>query len=273
MPRRPLATFGVVALVAGAGGAGLVLAGDGGEDSSARAQPPVGAPAGARARSTPGEQRPAGPVRGPGPARLAEVGHAPLGAQLVRRTQLRERPSGRVIRAVGRKTGFGSDRVMAVVARRGSWLGVLTEFRGGSRAAWIPASSATLLRVPYAMTADLSRRELVVRRHGRVVRRVAVAVGNPGTATPTGRYAVTDGLRVSGGGAGSPYGCCALALTGRQPNVPQGWAGGDRLAIHGTSNEGSIGTAASAGCLRASERHMRWLIKRIPAGAILRIRR
>lgn len=38
------------------------------------------------------------------------------------------------------------------------------------------------------------------------------------------------------GRAASPYGCCVLALTGRQPNVPQGWKGGNRLAIHGTPN-------------------------------------
>jgi lipoprotein-anchoring transpeptidase ErfK/SrfK len=108
-----------------------------------------------------------------------------------------------------------------------------------------------------------------VRREGRVVRRITVAIGRPGTATPTGRFAITDALVV--GRAGSPYGCCALALTGRQPNVPQGWTGGDRLAIHGTTNEATLGMPASSGCLRAGEADMRWLLATVPLGSQLRI--
>jgi len=109
-----------------------------------------------------------------------------------------------------------------------------------------------------------------VRREGRVVRRVRVAIGLPGTPTPTGRFAVTDALRI---GRGYPqYGCCALALTGRQADLPQGWGGGDRLAIHGTTREGTIGGAASFGCLRASNADMRWLIRRVTLGAHVRIR-
>lgn len=202
--------------------------------------------------------------------RAPRLRRGPLGARLLRRVQLRERPGGRVVRALGPLTGFGSPRVLAVVARRPGWLGVLSHHMPNSRAGWIPVAGAELLREPYALQVDLSARELVVRREGRVVRRVVVAVGRPGTATPTGRFAVTDALRTAA--AGGPYGCCALALTGRQPNLPQGWAGGDRLAIHGTSNEATLGTPASSGCLRASDRDIRWLLSHIPLGTVVRIR-
>ena len=50
-----------------------------------------------------------------------------------------------------------------------------------------------------------------------------------------GRFAVTDKLRTEDR-ADSPYGCCALALTGHQTKLVPGWPGGDRLAIHGTPN-------------------------------------
>jgi len=203
--------------------------------------------------------------------RSAAVGRRwPLGARLVRRVQLRERPGGRVVRALGARTGYGSYRVLAVVARRPGWLGVLSQYMPNSRAGWIPADAAQLRFEPYTLYVDLSDLRLVVRREGQVVRRVKVAVGRPGTTTPTGRFAITDTLRVSR--AGGPYGCCALALTGRQPNIPAGWSGGDRIAIHGTSNEDLLGTPASAGCLRASDRDMRWMMKRIPVGAQVRIR-
>lgn len=194
----------------------------------------------------------------------------PLGAHLVRPVLLRDRPGGRVLRSIGRRTEFGSQRVLAVVERRPGWLGVLTPHVANSRAAWIPDTSAQLLLEPYTLHVDLSARALVVRRRGRVVRRITVAIGRPGTTTPTGRFAVTDALDVAR--AGGPYGCCVLALTGRQPNVPQGWTGGDRLAIHGTTNERTIGTPASSGCLRAGEKDMRWLIANVPLGAPVRIR-
>jgi lipoprotein-anchoring transpeptidase ErfK/SrfK len=195
----------------------------------------------------------------------------PLGARLVRRTQLRERPGGRVVTTLATKTEYGSDRVLAVVAHEPGWYGVLSESMPNSRAGWIPQDAVSLRYEPYRLRIDLSERRLVVRLHGRVVRRIAVAVGRPGVDTPTGRFGITDSLRVSGDGNG-PYGCCAIALTGRQPNIPQGWTGGDRIAIHGTSNEATIGTAASSGCVRVGERDIRWLMSRLPLGTTVRIR-
>jgi lipoprotein-anchoring transpeptidase ErfK/SrfK len=91
-----------------------------------------------------------------------------------------------------------------------------------------------------------------------------VAVGRPGNSTPLGRYAVTDRLHT--GGADSPYGCCAIALTGHQVNLPAGWPGGDRLAIHGTPQTSSIGRAVSLGCLRAPTAGLRVLMRRVPLG-------
>jgi lipoprotein-anchoring transpeptidase ErfK/SrfK len=217
----------------------------------------------------PGHRGPPAPViaRVP-PARSAPSG--PFGARLLRRTQLRDRPAGHVVRAVGRLTGYGSKRVLAVVARRGGWLGVLSDHVPNSRVAWIPATAAELLHEPYRLDVDLSARLLTVRHEGLVVRRVPVAIGRPGTSTPTGRFAVTDSLRI---GPRSPaYGCCALALTARQPHVPQGWSGGDRVAIHGTADEATIGTPASSGCMRADDADMRWLLRRITLGSQVRIR-
>jgi lipoprotein-anchoring transpeptidase ErfK/SrfK len=115
----------------------------------------------------------------------------------------------------------------------------------------------------------VSRRELLVRRDGRVVERLPVGVGKPSTPTPPGLYAVTDKLLVRQ--RGSPYGCCILALTGHQPRVPQGWGGGDRLAIHSTTDEASIGLASSNGCLRASGAAMRRLVRAVPLGTRVKV--
>ena len=101
---------------------------------------------------------------------------------------------------------------------------------------------------------------------GRVVRRVPVGVGAAASPTPTGRFAITDKLDGSAFSAAA-YGCCILALSGHQHDLPAGWRGGDRLAIHG----GPAG-ASSAGCLHATERDLRWLMRRLPTGTLVTIR-
>ena len=253
MGRRAVVAVVVLALAVAAGGAALLLTTD--DDAGPAPAPSVRAPQ--EVSRTP-QQRPHAGRRWP------------LGARLVRRAQLREHPGGTVVRALHPRTGYGSYRVLAVVARRPGWLGVLSHYMPNSRAGWIPDDAAKLHYMPYTIEVDLSALRLLVRRDGKVVRRARVAVGRPGHETPTGRYAITDTLRVSS--AGGPYGCCALALTGRQPNVPQGWTGGDRIAIHGTNKEDSLGTPASSGCVRASDADMRWMMKRIPVGSPVRIR-
>lgn len=174
-------------------------------------------------------------------------------------------PSARVLARVGRRTRFHSPTLMAVVRRRGAWVGVVHESLGNGRIGWVRADRVRLLREQWSIVVDLSDRQATLRFKGRPYRSFPVAVGKDSTPTPPGRYGVTD--RLSTGAAGSSYGCCVLALSGRQPNVAQEWPGGDRLAIHGTNAPASIGQAASSGCLRASERSMRLLIAKVPLGS------
>jgi lipoprotein-anchoring transpeptidase ErfK/SrfK len=95
-------------------------------------------------------------------------------------------------------------------------------------------------------------------------------VGAANHTTPTGRFSVTDRLRVTD--TGSAYGCCVLALTGHQVHLPPDWPGGDRLAIHATRDTGSIGKAVSLGCMRVDAAHARWLIDNVPLGTPVFIR-
>jgi lipoprotein-anchoring transpeptidase ErfK/SrfK len=203
---------------------------------------------------------PAGAAAGAGATAVS----APTTARLLHNAQLRTRPNGPVVTTLGRTTDYGSPRILAVVARQGDWLAVLSESMPGSRAGWIPAANAELGHVRYAIDVDRSDRMLTVRRDGQVVRRFAVAVGRAGLTTPTGRYAVTDALLMGGGTA---YGCCVMPITGVQAAL----AGGTRLAIHGTNAESTIGSAASSGCVRARSADMRWLVNHITAGTVLRI--
>ena len=185
---------------------------------------------------------------------------------------LRRSPGGRALTRVGSRTEFGSPRTFAVQARRGPWLGVAVAERPNGRLAWVDGRSRRLVaaQTTWSMRADLSARRLEVRRGGRVVRRFRVAIGRPGHPTPVGRFAVTD--KIDAGRYGGTYGCCIVALTGHQPVLPAGWPGGDRLALHGTTATGSVGSAASTGCLRAHDGDLRPLMRRLPLGTPVIIR-
>jgi hypothetical protein len=204
------------------------------------------------------------PVPAPRPHRLAVVRSG---------VALSERPGGPARLKVGSTTEFGSTRVLGVAARRGGWLGVVTTERPNNRLAWVRRGSPglRLRRTGWSLHADLSDRTLTLRKGGRRVRHMAVAIGRPGSETPTGRFAVTD--KLNGASYGPYYGCCILALSGHQPNTPPGWTGGDRLAIHGTDAPSTIGAAASAGCLRASDADLRRLMREVPLGTPVFIHR
>ena len=123
---------------------------------------------------------------------------------------------------------------------------------GGRTAAagWIRLDGRLRIHTAYWVRADLSSRTVTLMkgRRPRIVFRAAI--GAASTPTPTGKL-----LRhrpVATGDPYGPFGWFAFGLSGHQPNLPAGWSGGDQLAIHGTNAPSSIGTAASAGCLRVS---------------------
>jgi hypothetical protein len=186
------------------------------------------------------------------------------------RVALRASPGGRVITRVGAHTEFGSMRVFWIARVSGAWLGVPAPELPEGQLGWIRDDrfALDLTQTQFWITADVSARELELHYGDRVLDRFPVSVGSPGSPTPPGDYSVTDGL--VGRGLGSWYGCCVLALSGHQPNLPSGWIGGNRMAIHGTP--GSIGGATSYGCLRASDPDMISLFARVPLGAPVFIR-
>jgi lipoprotein-anchoring transpeptidase ErfK/SrfK len=177
------------------------------------------------------------------------------------RLALHLRPNGQSVGVLGARTVYGSQLTMPVVRMRGDWLGVMTAAMPNGHIGWVKAQAGALAfgRVRLELEADLSRQMLRVWSHGRVVRRIRVGIGRPGTATPTGRFSITD--KMPGWSLGSGYGCCLLALSGNQPHTPPGWTGGARLAIHG----GGYG-AVSAGCLHASTADLRYLMRVVRLG-------
>ena len=244
--RRPALLIGVLLVLAGCGGAPdppkavdlpFTPAGEGMEEAAAAAKAPSG---------------------------------RYLTAQLMTPAILRASPGGRALHRLGVRTEFGSRRVLSVTARRSGWLAVIAPERQNGRIGWIPARRARLGSTNWSIHVDRSARRLTLRHGGRRERSFPVAVGRPGTETPTGRFAITDKLHPAD--PGSPYGCCAVALSGHQTKLIDGWPGGDRLAIHATPNVETVGKAASLGCMRARTADVRRLMRTVPVGTPVFVR-
>jgi hypothetical protein len=172
-------------------------------------------------------------------------------------------PGGDLVETLGPRTQFGSPVVLSVVKSRGGWLGVSTPDMPNGRLGWIRRDPLhlDLYWTKYSLHLDLSGRSLSLRYGKGTVGRFPVTVGAPEWETPVGRYGITDALSFD---ENPFYGCCALALSGRQTRLPEDWPGGDRLAIHATS--GPVGGAESHGCIRATDATMREIFSRVPLG-------
>jgi L,D-transpeptidase-like protein len=258
---RSQAAVAVGALVA----LGLALAILFGRPAPAAGQPaPASQPAAPLAAVEPAPRPLAAPTqarRRPRPPGFLVVAPGRSGEVVVR-----SRPGGGVVARLGGRTEFGSRTTLAVVRRRGRWLAVVTTHLPNGRLGWVDPRENPLRyrRTLMSLVLDLSARRLVLKRGSRAVRRMTVGVGRPSSPTPLGRFAVTDEL--SGGAYGAYYGCCILALSAHQPNLPSGWRGGDRVAIHGTNDPASIGAASSAGCPHARDADLRALSRLVPLG-------
>jgi L,D-transpeptidase catalytic domain len=205
--------------------------------------------------------------------------HALAPAHVIARVQpgqvvaLRSRPFGPVVARVGSLTRFGSRRALGVVSSsRGRWLAVTEAGVGGNHLVWVDARAGGLryAQTRFELDVDLSERTLTVRRDSAIVRRVSVGIGAFDSPTPTGRFAVTD--KLDGRNFSAAYGCCILALSAIQPHLPAGWAGGNRVAIHGTLSPSDFGQAVSAGCVHARDGDLRYLMRVVPLGTPVVIR-
>jgi hypothetical protein len=176
---------------------------------------------------------------------------------------LRTRPHGKPLVRVGPRGPLGGPLVLGVVGVRGRWVRVTAEALPNGQFGWAEfGRDVGVHAVRWTLRASLSRRELNVRRGGRIVRTIRVGIGAPGSPTPTGRFAVAEKLT---GPFGPAFGPRILVLTARQPRLPAGW--NTRItyyvAIHAGAGQGS---AVSAGCLHMDEPDVRWLMRTVPLG-------
>jgi lipoprotein-anchoring transpeptidase ErfK/SrfK len=136
------------------------------------------------------------------------------------------------------------------VAKGGRWGRVELPYSWPRRDGWIRLDGLRRQTTWVTVRVDLSRHRVTVFKRDRRVFSFPGATGAASSPTPPGEYFVTDRVPFA---RGSYLGSFAFGISGIQPRLPAGWSGGDQLAIHGTNSPGTIGTSASAGCIRVSE--------------------
>jgi lipoprotein-anchoring transpeptidase ErfK/SrfK len=129
---------------------------------------------------------------------------------------------------------------------------------------WIAEQGTRKLVTGWHLVVDLSARRVRAYRDGRIVRTFLAVVGKPSTPTPTGDFFVEETVQMSRGEAGGPF---ALALSGRSNALQEFEGGPGQIALHGRDNlGGTLGTAASHGCIRVDTASIDWLAARIGPG-------
>lgn len=159
-----------------------------------------------------------------------------------------------VLPVIGHRTDSGGTR----------WLRVRLPGRPNGSTGWIRKARTMQSATTWHLVVDLSERRLTVYRRGRAIRAFSGVIGARATPTPRGRYFVEETVLLTGEQVGGPY---ALALSARS-YVLQEFAGGPgQIAVHGVWNVGgTMGTAASHGCVRLDTDAITWLGERIGPG-------
>lgn len=157
-------------------------------------------------------------------------------------------PGGSRKQILSNPNSLGAPLVMLVAATRPGWLLVYLPERPNGSVGWVPAREVSLVRDDERIVVNLSSRHIELMRGSQVVFQATTAVGSPQSPTPTGRYYVTEVLKLTDpDGAYGPY---ALGLSAFSNTYLTFEGGPGQIAIHGTDEPTSIGEPSSHGCIR-----------------------
>ena len=165
---------------------------------------------------------------------------------------VRSSPGGATVAHLPAATPLGAPTWLWVLRTTTNrrWGRVVLPLKPNGRTGWINLHGLRTVHTSTWIRASLHERRIWLMHGSRPLASFSAAIGAVTTPTPAGRFSVTDSLAT--GDPSGPFGWYAFGLSGHQPHLPPNWSGGDQLAIHGTDDPASIGTAASHGCLRVS---------------------
>jgi lipoprotein-anchoring transpeptidase ErfK/SrfK len=238
---------------------------------SSRGTGTQGPRAAASPKTTPAVTQPPASVDGP-----VSLGHAAAYAAIARGdVTVRSKPAGGTsLVHLPATLPWGTPTPFLVrEARRVDgqlWYRVLLPMRPNESTGWVAADQVRTAARGYGAEVDLSERRLTLYRGTDAVRTFPVAIGQPDTPTPTGRFFVTVKLRPPQ--ISKVYGAWALGLSAYSEVFDQFGTGDGQIALHGTDNGSELGQAVSHGCVRLSNPSISTLARLLPPGSPVDIR-
>ena len=168
-------------------------------------------------------------------------------------------------------TILGTVTVLAVLeGPEDGWVRVMLPVRPNGSEGWVELGEMTLSLVNGHLLIDVSDRTMTYYENGDEVLTTTVAVGSPRNPTPIGSFFITDNVTLAD--PNSPWGPHAFGLSARSETITEYNGGDGIIGIHGTNRPGSIGNAASLGCVRVPNEVIAQLHEIIPIGTPVEIR-
>jgi lipoprotein-anchoring transpeptidase ErfK/SrfK len=198
----------------------------------------------------------------------ANPGYQELAALLRSQQVFRSPGSGPFQRIERTRPITGEQTVLPVirqVSEGGStWLRVRLPGRPNGLTGWIHRAGTRLEYTRWKIVISRAKRRVYVYKSNRLVRSFESVVGAPSTPTPRGTFFVEENVALSPTAVGYPY---ALALSARSDVFQEFDGGPGQIALHGLDNVGgTLGTAASHGCVRLDTSDITWLAKHVDTG-------
>ncbi len=172
--------------------------------------------------------------------------------------------SAATVTTLGAKTKLGSKTTLLALGEQDGWVQVALPTRPNGATGWVRSTDVKERDNSYEVRIELGAHRLTVTKDGEVAVTADVAVGAPGTPTPTGRFYITDLLENDD--PSGAYGPFALGLSAHSDTLTE-FAGGDgQIGIHGTNDPSSIGRSVSHGCVRLPNELIAGLARTLPLG-------
>jgi hypothetical protein len=180
------------------------------------------------------------------------------------------RTSARVLASLPSTTPITGEQTTLPVIGQASgahgteWLKVMLPGRPNGSSGWIARGGTYETVTGWHIVVNTQARRLWVYFHARLKKTVQAVVGKPSTPTPSGNFFVQETVIMPASEAGGPF---ALALSARSDVFQEFDGGPGQIAIHGRDGlGGTLGTAASHGCVRLATAAITWLSERIVPG-------
>lgn len=178
---------------------------------------------------------------------------------------------GEPIRVLEPETILGTTTVVTVLAGPDDgWARVMLPGRPNGSEGWVRSEEMDDFVIEGNLVVDLSDRLLTYYSGDDEVLTTTVAIGSGRNPTPTGVFYVTDNVSLAD--PDGPWGPHALGLSARSGTITDFNGGDGIIGIHGTNRPGSIGEAASLGCVRAPNDVMSLLHDQVALGTPVEIR-